>query len=54
MLHLSEVGEEETTDGECVYCKQTTTWLITVLPNSVLRFECTRCCKISRDVHVAT
>lgn len=53
MLHLSEVGTEETTEGHCVYCQQTTTWLITVLPDQWMRFECTRCCKISRDVCVA-
>jgi hypothetical protein len=53
MLQLSEVGTEEETQGHCVYCQQNTTWLITVLPGQRLRFECVRCCKISRDVYIA-
>lgn len=45
--------ENETTTGECPYCQRETTWLVTLLENEWLRFECTRCCKISRDVLVA-
>jgi hypothetical protein len=53
MLHLKDEGDTETTEGHCIYCRQNTTWLITVLSGNWLRFECTRCCKISRDVLVA-
>lgn len=55
MLHLSEehIGDEETTEGWCVYCQQITTWLLTVIASNKIRFDCTRCCKISRDVLVA-
>lgn len=50
MIRLSEIGETESTDGWCPYCQGITAWLITVLPEQWLRFECTKCCKISRDV----
>lgn len=52
-LRLSDVGGTEQVEGWCVYCQQITTWLVTVLTDNRLRFECTRCCKISRDVTVA-
>lgn len=39
--------------SHCVYCKEDTLWLVTELPDDWIRFECTKCCKISRDVKLA-
>ncbi len=49
-----EEMETEYMDAECVYCVATTTWLVEKIADDWLRFECTKCCKISRDLHLAS
>lgn len=47
---------EETTrtEANCVYCQRVTTWSVTEIEPDWIRFECIECCKISRDLHLAS